>query len=79
MKITPARSHSYFEKNYFCPRTEFLIGAVKLQLSVKMRHLSVVLTFLSHWTTRKMANSHCKVISFDSALEEARNLTCLAH
>ena len=24
---------------------EFLIGAVKLQLSVKMRHLSVVLTF----------------------------------
>ena len=28
------------KKNYFCPRTEFLIGAVKLQLSVisKMRH-----------------------------------------
>ena len=73
----PARSHCHFAKLRL-PRTEFLIGAVKLQLSItsQMCHLSVILTFRSCGRKRKMANSDCKIISFHSALEEA--LKCLS-
>ena len=68
-------------QNSVRPRTEFLIGAVKLQLSIisQMCHLNVILTFCSFWTKRKMGNSDWEVTSFDFALEQARNLKYLAH
>ena len=55
-------------QNSIRPRTEVLIGAVKLQLSItsQMCHLSVILTFRPCGRERKMANSDCEVISFDS-------------
>ena len=63
-------------QNSVRPRTEFLIGAVKLQLSIisQMCHLNVILTFCSFWTKRKMANSDREVISFDFPLVQARAL-----
>ena len=58
-------------QNSVRPRTEFLIGAVKLQLSItsQMCHLNVILTFCSFCTKGEMANSDWEVISFDFALE----------
>ena len=52
VKITPARS---LLQNSVRPRTECLIGAVKLQLSItcQMCHLSVILTFRSRGGNRE--------------------------
>ena len=45
-----------FSQKSVRPRTEFLIGAVRLQLSItsQMCNLSVILTFHSCWRKRKM-------------------------
>ena len=67
-----------FSQKSVRPRTEFLIGAVRLQLSItsQMCHLSVILTFRSCWRKRKMANSDCELVSFYSTVEETLN--CLS-
>ena len=67
-----------FSQKSVRPRTEFLIGAVRLQLSItsQMCHLSVILTFHSCWRKRKMANSDCELVSFYSTVEETLN--CLS-
>ena len=67
-----------FSQKSVRPRTEFLIGAVRLQLSItsQMCHLSVILTFRSCWRKRKMANSDCELVSFYSTIEETLN--CLS-
>ena len=71
---------SLFSQKSVRPRTEFLIGAVRLQLSItsQMCHLSVILTFRSCWRKRKrkMANSDCELVSFYSTVEET--LDCLS-
>ena len=65
-----------FSQKSVRPRTEFLIGAVRLQLSItsQMCHLNVILTF--RWRKRKMANSDCELVSFYSTFEETLN--CLS-
>ena len=67
-----------FSQKSVRPRTEFLIGAVRLQLSItsQMCHLSVILTVRSRWRKRKMANSDCELVSFYSTVEETLN--CLS-
>ena len=65
-------------QNSVRPPTEFLIGAVKLELSIicQMCLLSVILTFRSGGRKRKMANFDNEVLCFDSAPEET--LKCLS-
>ena len=67
-----------FSQKSVRPRTEFLIGAVRLQLSItsQMCYLSVILTVRSSWRKRKMANSDCELVSFYSTVEETLN--CLS-
>ena len=75
-----------FSQKSVRPRTEFLIGAVRLQLSINMSvnqslsinmcHLSVILTVRSCWRKRKMVNSDCELVSFYSTVEETLN--CLS-